>query len=89
MNICSGPGSAAHQAAMLREEGVRVDEDSMGEYYVDFGRYGWFPDRLPSEEGEELSLSSDVHEDGEGDRNGGRNGDLTREGEQEGQVNNT
>lgn len=25
----------------------------MGEIYVDFSRYGWFPSRLPSEEEEE------------------------------------
>lgn len=25
----------------------------MGEIYVDFSRYGWFPARLPSEEQEE------------------------------------
>lgn len=36
---------------MLREEGVDVDVDSMGEFYVDLNRFGWFPDRLPSEEG--------------------------------------
>ena len=36
----------------------------MGEFYVDLGRYGWFPDVLPSEEG----LESDG--DGDGDGNG-------------------
>ena len=41
---CSGPGSAARQAESLREEGVEVDTDAMGEFYVDFARYGWFPD---------------------------------------------
>lgn len=38
------PGSAARQAEVLREEGVEVDTDAMGEFYVDFARYGWFPD---------------------------------------------
>ncbi|KAL1854523.1 Alkyltransferase-like protein 1 [Paecilomyces lecythidis] len=56
-----GPGSAARQAAALRREGVRVDTDAMGEMYVDLGRYGWFPDRLPSEEG----LTEDSEDGGE------------------------
>lgn len=43
-NSDRGPGSAARQADALRNEGVQVDEDSMGEFYVDFSRYGWFPD---------------------------------------------
>ncbi|PWY77798.1 hypothetical protein BO83DRAFT_435871, partial [Aspergillus eucalypticola CBS 122712] len=46
------PGSAERQAEALRGEGVEVEEDSMGEWYVDFGRYGWFPDVLPSEDSE-------------------------------------
>lgn len=46
----SGPGSAARQAAALAEEGVDVHVDSMGEYAVELGRFGWFPDRLPREE---------------------------------------
>ncbi|KAJ5301567.1 hypothetical protein PENANT_c002G09078 [Penicillium antarcticum] len=45
-----GPGSAARQAEALAEEGVETTTDSMGEIYVDFSRYGWFPDHLPSEE---------------------------------------
>ncbi|PYI20511.1 hypothetical protein BO86DRAFT_448604 [Aspergillus japonicus CBS 114.51] len=60
-----GPGSAERQAEVLRAEGVEVEVDSMGEYYVDFGRFGWFPDVLPSEEG----LESDGG-DGEGERGG-------------------
>ncbi|GLA69299.1 hypothetical protein AtubIFM55763_009251 [Aspergillus tubingensis] len=44
-----GYRSAERQAEALRGEGVEVEEDSMGEWYVDFGRYGWFPDVLPSE----------------------------------------
>ncbi|EAW13499.1 MGMT family protein [Aspergillus clavatus NRRL 1] len=48
-----GPGSAERQAEVLRQEGVEVETDSMGEFYVDLARYGWFPDRLPGEEDEE------------------------------------
>ncbi|PGH10728.1 hypothetical protein AJ79_05319 [Helicocarpus griseus UAMH5409] len=47
----SGPGSAARQAAALEAEGVEVHVDRMGEYSVELGRFGWFPDRLPGEEG--------------------------------------
>ncbi|KAE8353101.1 6-O-methylguanine DNA methyltransferase [Aspergillus coremiiformis] len=47
------PGSAERQAEALREEGVEVEIDAMGEFYVDFGRFGWFPSVLPSEAGEE------------------------------------
>ncbi|KAB8227236.1 MGMT family protein [Aspergillus alliaceus] len=43
------PGSAERQAEALREEGVEVETDAMGEFYVDFGRFGWFPSVLPSE----------------------------------------
>lgn len=32
---------------------MEVTTDSMGEMYVDFARYGWFPSRLPSEDGED------------------------------------
>ncbi|KAK4871126.1 hypothetical protein LT330_000363 [Penicillium expansum] len=45
----SGPGSAERQAEALAQEGVEVTTDSMGEMYVDFSRYGWFPSELPSE----------------------------------------
>ncbi|KAJ5130035.1 Winged helix-turn-helix transcription repressor DNA-binding [Penicillium bovifimosum] len=45
----SGPGSAERQAEALALEGVEVTRDSMGEIYVDFSRYGWFPSQLPSE----------------------------------------
>jgi len=48
----SGPGGAARQAAALRSEGVHVETDSMGEMYIDLERYGWFPKRLPNEEGQ-------------------------------------
>lgn len=50
--ISRGPGAAARQAAALRGEGVRVDTGSLGELVVDLGRFGWFPDMLPSEEAE-------------------------------------
>ncbi|KAJ5594683.1 uncharacterized protein N7459_000891 [Penicillium hispanicum] len=50
-----GPGSAQRQAEALREEGVKVTSDTMGEMYVDFSRYGWFPRQLPSEEAEDGS----------------------------------
>lgn len=49
-DFCRGPGSAERQAEALRQEGVEVDSDSMGDFYVDFARYGWFPDHLPGEE---------------------------------------
>jgi methylated-DNA-protein-cysteine methyltransferase-like protein len=57
-DFCRGPGSAERQAEALRQEGVEVGADSMGDFYVDFARYGWFPDRLPGEE-------SDDSEDGD------------------------
>ncbi|KAJ9305059.1 hypothetical protein DTO217A2_5394 [Paecilomyces variotii] len=72
-----GPGSAARQAAALRREGVHVDMDAMGEMYVDLATYGWFPDRLPSEEGlteEEDSEDGESGEDGEGGVNGSGSG---------------
>ncbi|TQB73040.1 hypothetical protein MPDQ_006290 [Monascus purpureus] len=47
------PGAAERQAEVLRQEGVDVQTDSMGEMYVDLDRYGWFPRMLPSEEGSE------------------------------------
>ncbi|KAF2815356.1 MGMT family protein, partial [Mytilinidion resinicola] len=54
-----GPGSAARQAASLRREGVHVEEDSMGVFSVDLGRFGWFPDVLPSEVGDDEEGSSE------------------------------
>ena len=44
-----GPGAAARQAEILRSEGVDVVEDAMGEFSVDFARFGWFPDERPSD----------------------------------------
>ena len=46
-----GPGGAARQATALRQEGVNVGTGTLGELTVDLGRFGWFPSRLPSEEG--------------------------------------
>lgn len=60
----SGPGSAARQAAALQAEGVEVSSDSMGEWYVDFGRWGWFPRSLPGEE-EESENEEEDEEEGE------------------------
>ncbi|TID25286.1 mgmt family protein [Venturia nashicola] len=53
-----GPSGASRQAAVLRGEGVDVQRSAMGEYSVDFGVYGWFPEMLPSEEAE-LAEESD------------------------------
>lgn len=57
--VCSGPGSAARQAEALRAEGVFIHTDQLGENYVDFVRYGWFPRHLPSEEAEDDSNNED------------------------------
>jgi methylated-DNA-protein-cysteine methyltransferase related protein len=71
LSTCRGPGSAARQATALRHEGVTVDQDAMGDFSIDLQRYGWFPDRLPSEEGEESDSESDSAGDGvEGSENG-------------------
>lgn len=48
----SEPGAAARQAQVLRDEGVSVTVDAMGDYHVDISRHGWFPDTLPSEDDE-------------------------------------
>lgn len=50
-----GPGSAERQAEVLRGEGVEVKRDAMGEFYVDFSRFGWFPSELPSEVDDTIS----------------------------------
>ncbi|KIX92772.1 uncharacterized protein Z520_11435 [Fonsecaea multimorphosa CBS 102226] len=47
------PGWASLQAELLRREGVQVDDDGMGEYYIDFATFGWVPDGLPDENEEE------------------------------------
>lgn len=43
------PGGAENQAIALRAEGVNVTTDAMGEMYVDFAAYGWFPLDLPED----------------------------------------
>jgi methylated-DNA-protein-cysteine methyltransferase-like protein len=60
-----GPGSTERQAAALRREGVRVGRNAMGEFSVEFGTYGWFPELLPSEEGDSEEDSGDEGYEGE------------------------
>ena len=54
-------------AVALRREGVTVDTGALGEMSVDLVEYGWFPDVLPSEEGdfEEESGQEDGEEENE------------------------
>ncbi|KIW67010.1 hypothetical protein PV04_06288 [Phialophora macrospora] len=43
--------AATRQAERLRAEGVEVNEArGIEEMTVDFGTYGWFPDRLPDDD---------------------------------------
>ncbi|KAL0941435.1 mgmt family protein [Colletotrichum truncatum] len=49
----SQPSGARSQADALRAEDVQVTQTALGEFEVDFESYGWFPDVLPSEEGEQ------------------------------------
>ena len=51
-----GAGGAARQAEALRAEGVTVDTGHLGELTVDLAAFGWFPERLPSEEGEATAI---------------------------------
>lgn len=44
---------------------MRVDEDAMGDFFIDMARYGWFPENLPSEEGL-TEDDSEVGDEGEG-----------------------
>ena len=53
VNHGRGPNGAARQEAALRSEGVEVGRGHLGERTVDLSEYGWFPDRLPSEEAED------------------------------------
>ncbi len=46
------PGGAQRHAQVLQGEGVDVQQRG-GLWYVDFGSVGWFPEVLPSEEGQE------------------------------------
>lgn len=48
---------------------MKVEHDAMGEWWVDLGKFGWYPDRLPSEEGMTES-SSGSESDSEGEREG-------------------
>ncbi|KAL2358716.1 6-O-methylguanine DNA methyltransferase [Cryomyces antarcticus] len=54
-----GPSGATSQAAALRREGVEVGRGGLGEFTVDFATYGWFPEELPSQLGEEGGNDSD------------------------------
>ena len=81
-----GPGGgAAQQAAALRAEGVTVDTGSLGELVIDLGRFGWFPEILPSERGEEagwvfrgdefrMAIQNGYHRGGGGNWGGGGGG---------------
>jgi hypothetical protein len=51
--LCRGVGGAARQETALLAEGVEVGRGALGERTVDFSIYGWFPDRLPSDEEED------------------------------------
>ncbi|KAK5991908.1 Alkyltransferase-like protein 1 [Cladobotryum mycophilum] len=59
----SQPSGAQNQATALRDEGVQVTEGALGELFVDFGEYGWFPSVLPSEEEEHDDSEDDEDED--------------------------
>ncbi|KAI0593324.1 6-O-methylguanine DNA methyltransferase [Biscogniauxia sp. FL1348] len=48
----SQPSGAQSQADALQAEGVAVTRGALGELEVDLDEYGWFPPRLPSEEGQ-------------------------------------
>ncbi|EMC92606.1 hypothetical protein BAUCODRAFT_76630 [Baudoinia panamericana UAMH 10762] len=58
-----GSGTARQEAALV-QEGVEVGRGNLGERTVDFGTYGWFPARLPSQGGGDL-LDEDDEDDGE------------------------
>lgn len=45
----SHPTGATSQATKLRQEGVTVTQEAMGQLLVSFGNFGWFPGVLPSE----------------------------------------
>ncbi|WQF82183.1 Putative methylated-DNA-[protein]-cysteine S-methyltransferase, DNA binding protein [Colletotrichum destructivum] len=48
----SQPSGARSQAAALEAEDVEVSQTAMGEFQVDFKTYGWFPETLPSKQGQ-------------------------------------
>lgn len=64
-----GAGGAARQAAALRAEGVEVGRDAMGQYKIDLATHGWFPNRLPSDQGEDETSSDDDGGDDDDDDN--------------------
>lgn len=49
---CRGANGAANQETVLAQEGVQIGRGSLGERTVDFSVYGWFPQHLPSQEGD-------------------------------------
>ncbi|TQS31360.1 hypothetical protein Golomagni_08362 [Golovinomyces magnicellulatus] len=49
----SQPSSSINQATRLGQEGVEVTRGALGEMFVDFDKYGWFPSALPSEADQE------------------------------------
>ncbi|KAH9896203.1 6-O-methylguanine DNA methyltransferase [Xylariomycetidae sp. FL2044] len=51
----SQPSGARTQGAALQAEGVTVSTGSLGELMVDFAEFGWFPNALPSGEGDDIS----------------------------------
>ncbi|RYO93416.1 hypothetical protein DL766_000806 [Monosporascus sp. MC13-8B] len=59
ISLRSQPSGARNQAAALQAEGVEVTTGALGELSVDFAEFGWFPETLPSEEGEETSNDED------------------------------
>ena len=64
MDRRSQPSGSQNQAAALRAEGVQVNTGSLGELTVDFSRFGWFPQSLPSEADED-SFDDEEEEDEE------------------------
>ena len=55
-----GAAGRNRQAAALRDEGVEVTQDAMGELKVDLTQYGWFPRQLPSD-----AIEGDEGDDGD------------------------
>ena len=51
--LSSRPEGTRNQADAIAAEGVEVTRGNLGEYQIDLTKYGWFPDVLPSEEGNE------------------------------------
>lgn len=41
---------------------MEVRQDAMGQYTVELGEYGWFPDMLPSEAGQVEGSDTDEDE---------------------------